>query len=266
MNEIDWDDAYANGAHIEDAQSYPPKWAGLAAEFRTNHSAQSRLDVAYGTNPREVLDLFTPTVASKGLVVFVHGGYWKAFDKSSWSHLAHGALRRGFSVVLPSYPLCPDARVAGITKSIAHAIEKAAHLVSGPVHLSGHSAGGHLVTRMLCGDVGMAKDVRQRLARVVSVSGVHDLRPLLNTAMKKELCLSAEEAGSESPLLQQPVCEIPVTAWVGAMERPVFIDQSRWLSENWPLADLAIAPQKHHFDVIDDLALPESALIQALLG
>jgi arylformamidase len=33
-------------------------------------------------------DLFLPEGTPAGLAVFVHGGYWKAFDRSVWSHLA----------------------------------------------------------------------------------------------------------------------------------------------------------------------------------
>src|SRR3546814_5563195 len=51
-------------------------------------------------------------ISPAGLAVFVHGGYWMAFDKSSWSHLAAGAVARGWAVALPSYTLCPEARIS----------------------------------------------------------------------------------------------------------------------------------------------------------
>jgi arylformamidase len=53
-----------------------------------------------------------PKCKSKGLVVFVHGGYWKAFDKSVWSHLASGPLAHGYAVAVPSYTLCPDNSIS----------------------------------------------------------------------------------------------------------------------------------------------------------
>ena len=84
--------------------------------------------------------------------MFVHGGYWKAFDKSTWSHLAHGAVARGWAMALPSYTLAPDATLAQMTAQIARAIAAARAEVPGPVRLAGHSAGGHLVARMLCAD------------------------------------------------------------------------------------------------------------------
>jgi len=94
---MDWDDAYNNRGHIEDTESYPPRWAAEAADFRLRMEAQgrARLDIAYGTHGRERFDLFLPEGTAQGLVVFIHGGYWRLFAKSDWSHLARGALSRG---------------------------------------------------------------------------------------------------------------------------------------------------------------------------
>ena len=110
---IDWDDAYANGKYIEDAASYPDRWAADAAAFRDVMQAESRLesDLTYGPAARNRVDLFMPQNPPAGLAVFVHGGYWQKFDKSLWSHLAAGALGHGWAVALPSYTLAPDAPV-----------------------------------------------------------------------------------------------------------------------------------------------------------
>ncbi len=90
----DWDDAYANGAYIEAAADYPVKWTRMAAEFRQLMTAkqQAELDIVYGESERQRLDIFRPENDIRGLVVFVHGGYWRAFDKSCWSHLATAAV------------------------------------------------------------------------------------------------------------------------------------------------------------------------------
>jgi acetyl esterase/lipase len=80
----DWDDAYDNRGYIENADSYPARWAALAQAFRNETAIQGRceLNLAYGSGDRERLDLFHPLDAPRGLVVFAHGGYWKTFDKS----------------------------------------------------------------------------------------------------------------------------------------------------------------------------------------
>ena len=268
MTGIDWDDAYANAAHIEGAADYPPRWSAAADAFRAALTKEGRCetDIPYGDHGRERFDLFLPAAAPRGLVVFVHGGYWRAFDKSSWSHLARGPLAHEFAVAMPSYTLCPEARISAITRQIARAIETASGRIAGPIHLTGHSAGGHLVTRMLCGDITWQGCFPARVARVVSISGLHDLRPLLKTAMNADFNMDQAEAEAESPRLHRPALPVPVIAWVGGDERPAFIEQSRWLARDWENASLHIEAKRHHFDVIDDLADPESGLVKALLG
>jgi arylformamidase len=267
MNDIDWDDAYANGAYIDGADGFPPRWASKALAFRKALEAKGKcqLNVPYGAHEREKFDLFLPDAAPRGLVVFVHGGYWQAFDKSSFSHLAAGAIAREYAVAIPSYVLSPEVPISVITQQIATAINAAAGMVAGPIHLTGHSAGGHLVTRMLCSDVTWAGCFPARISSVVSISGVHDLRPLLQTKMNDSFKMDAAKAAAESPLLHVDHMPVPVTAWVGEDERPVFIQQSQWLARDWDNAQIVIEPGKHHFDVIDGLEDATSPLMTALL-
>lgn len=267
----DWDDAYANGAYIEAAADYPAKWTRMAAEFRQLMTArqQAELDIVYGKGERQRLDIFRPEGDIRGLVVFVHGGYWRAFDKSSWSHLAGGAIGRGWAVAVPSYDLAPTVSISEITLQIGVAIEKAASMISGPIRLTGHSAGGHLVTRMICRDSPLARAPRKRIDRVVSISGLHDLRPLLKTKMNDDLRLREAEAVAESAALNQPVKDVELVCWVGADERPEFVRQAELLANIWTGFGIKTSvhrvPAQHHFDVIDGLVDPQSALSEALL-
>jgi arylformamidase len=273
----DWDDAYANGAHIAEAAAYPPRWAAQASAFRDQlvDAGRAKLDESYGATQREVLDLFLPEGAPRGLVVFIHGGYWRAFDKSSWSHLAAGAVNHGWAVAMPSYTLCPEARIATITMQMGAAITHAASLIDGPVRLTGHSAGGHLVSRMCCENAPLPVAVQHRLEHVVSISGVHDLRPLLRTAMNDAFGMDEVEAASESPVLLIPrragqPTEVSLCCWVGAEERPEFIRQNELLANIWRGLGVATSvvtrDDKHHFSVLDDLTDPSSRLVANLLG
>ena len=85
-----------------------------------------------------------------------------------------------------------------ITGQIARAIAHAAARVDGPIRLSGHSAGGHLVTRMVCADSPLEAGVRNRIEHTLSISGLHDLRPLLHTGMNDTLHLDLAEARAEN--------------------------------------------------------------------
>ncbi|AWN51734.1 alpha/beta hydrolase [Methylobacterium sp. 17Sr1-1] len=266
----DIDRAYDNVGAIPDAKSYPARWSEAAAAFRARLSGQgrARLGLPYGTGPRHAYDLFLPEGAPRGLAVFVHGGYWKAFDRSVWSHLAAGPLAHGLAVALPSYTLCPEARIAGITAEIAAFLDCASAEVAGPIHLSGHSAGGHLVSRMLCADVALA--CADRLARTVSISGVHDLRPLLGTGMNETLRLDPAEARAESPALLAPRPGARLVAVAGGDELPEFLRQNLLLPTVWHGLEAETRAfeiaGRHHFSVIEDLTDPGSALTRALAG
>jgi arylformamidase len=79
-----------------------------------------------------------------------------------------------------------------------------------------------------------------------------------------------DEARAQSPALQEPLAAIPVTAWVGANERPEFVRQSRALFYMWrgfetPMAIMEESG-RHHFDVIDGLADPDHPLCKTVVG
>ncbi len=267
---MDWDDAYSNSRHIPDAADYAAKWSACAAAFRAElaYDGRARLDVSYGVGERQRLDLFlpegAPKRAPKGLLVFVHGGYWLTFDKSYWSDLARGALARGWAAALPSYTLAPAAHIRDITCEIALAIGRAAAEVGGPLRLVGHSAGGHLVTRMISHTSPLTPAIAERVETVVSISGLHDLRPLLRTKMNERLRLDLDEAEAESAALLRPAGAAKLVCWVGACELPEFLRQNDLLANIWTglgAQTLSVrAPGRHHFDVVDALADPASEL------
>ncbi|RMD48250.1 MAG: alpha/beta hydrolase [Alphaproteobacteria bacterium] len=261
------DDEYDNRGHIPGGDLFPALWAERAAALRARLAAAGRWreGLAYGPYRRERFDLALPEGAPAGLMVFVHGGYWRAFDRGDWSHLAAGAVARGWAVALVGYPLCPKVRVSRITAAVAAAIARAAEEVPGPIALAGHSAGGHLVARMLMADVPLPEPVRARIGAVMPVSPVADLRPLRRTAINADLRLDAAEAVRESPALGQPVRAVPLPVVVGAAERPAFLAQARWLAEAWPGGRLIAPLGRHHFDVIELFERPDDPLLAGLL-
>jgi arylformamidase len=257
----DLDDAYANAAHIEGAADYPPRWSEHAAALRDALGARARLAVSYGPSERMAFDHFLPQGAVKGTLIFVHGGYWLKFDRSYWSYLAAGALAHGWAVAMPSYDVCPTVRIAGITQQIAQAVMEIAASTSGPISLAGHSAGGHLVARMLAPGM-LPASVRSRLIHVAPISPLSDLEPFLRTSMNDDFGMDTGMAHAESPI-HQPAPSVPVTVWVGGAERPAFLDQARWLADAWA-CDHVVISGEHHLNVIDALMDPASDLIRRL--
>jgi len=262
----DWSDEYDNVGHIPDAMGFIEKWPKLAQAFRGEANLQ--INIPYENKERNVFDLFHPEGRAKGLFIFVHGGYWLRFDKSFWSHLAKGPLAKGYAVAMPSYTLCPDVTIAEITAEITASIEAASERVEGSIILCGHSAGGHLVTRQICEDSTLDKTVLERVEKVISISGVHDLRPILNIVQNETINLDEQEAHQESPALLKPHLNIPVDCIVGADERPEFIRQNDLLANIWRgmgvETNTVHVDGKHHFDVIDDLINLDGIICSAL--
>ena len=268
----DWTDAYANAPNIPGGDRWPAAWVQPAQAYRDALQADGRatLDIGYGEGARNRFDLFRPEGPPKGLVVFVHGGFWKALDKSFWSHLARGPVERGYAVAMPSYTLCPSVRIADITREVGAAVARAAAMVEGPLFLTGHSAGGHLVTRMISSTSPLPENVRARISHTVSISGLHDLRPLMKAAMNAELRIDEAEALAESPALLEPMPAARLTCWVGSAERPEFVRQNALLANVWTgfgaKTCVIEEPGRHHFDVIDGLADPDHQLTRSLLS
>lgn len=261
----DMDDAYANAKYIPGGEGFPVRWSAAAAAFRAGLGERARPGLRYSRGENNWFDLFLPPGSPEGVVVFIHGGYWLRFGPRDFSHLAAGALAAGWAVALPAYTLAPAARIGAITREIAEAIAAVAREVrDGPILICGHSAGGHLAARMACEGV-LPDALADRVGAVMPISPLSDLGPLMQTSMNAELRIDAAEALEESPAFLLNREGLPVHVWVGAEERPVFLDQARWLAEAWGVP-LTIEPGKHHFDVIEGLEDAGSPMMRALLG
>ncbi len=265
---IDWETAYDNRRAVPGAAALPERWAAASAATAAGLGDRAER-VTYGEGPRQAVHLLRPEGAPQGLAVFVHGGYWMRNGPEMFLHLAAGPLARGWAVAMPGYTLCPEARIAAITREVARAIALAAERVPGPLAVAGHSAGGHLAARMACAGV-LAPEPAGRLGQVLAISGLHDLRPLMQTPMQPTLGLDLAEARAESPAFSEPLPGLAVTAWVGADELPELRRQTRLLAEIWgglggPVAH--VEDRGHdHFTVIEGLSDPESPILRAWLG
>ncbi|MEN3793711.1 alpha/beta hydrolase [Fulvimarina sp. MAC3] len=267
---VDFDAAYDNRAAVADAGAIVSRWQADAAAFRDRLVEAKRADIGIscGSRPRQRYDLFHPEGEAKGLVVFIHGGYWKSQDVESFSHFASGSLARDYAVALPEYTLCPDATIPEITREIGACLDHVAGRVAGPIRLSGHSAGGHLAARMICEDAPVAASTAERIDRVVSISGLHDLRPIMRTAMNDVLGLDIQTARAESPALLEPRLGAELICVAGADELPELRRQNALLPNVWCGFGLRTRgleiPGRHHLDVIDVLCDERGDLVELL--
>src|SRR4051812_28346355 len=90
---IDYVAEYDNRGRVPEHPAHFAAWAQGSAPWRADHPP---LDLAYGPGEREHIDLFE---AGEGpAVLFIHGGYWQAMDRSSSSVCARGLNLAGVSV------------------------------------------------------------------------------------------------------------------------------------------------------------------------
>ena len=208
---------------------YPQRGAIYEAIASSSAAVRRRcpvaLDLAYGAHPRERLDLFAGRPGGP-LFVFLHGGYWRSMDKSSFSYVADAFLPRGISVAVVGYPLATEVGLAGVVASAGAAVQWLASEVGpargAPIALGGHSAGGHLAAMVACA---RPRSTVSRIVGCITLSGIFDLLPLLHTSIGSAIALRSEEALTLSPI-RQPRPAGWLLAAVGSAETPAFQQQT----------------------------------------
>src|SRR2546422_3072741 len=87
------DAEYNNREKVKDSADWISRYAIASAETRA--TLECRLDLAYGTHPGEMLDVFPARSAPGPVHVFVHGGYWHRLDKADSSLFARALQPAG---------------------------------------------------------------------------------------------------------------------------------------------------------------------------
>jgi len=260
----------------EAVPSHPAYFARWAADSRAvRDRIGGRLDIAYGGGVREMLDLFAADRAPAPLLVFLHGGYWQAMDKSDFSFIAPAYLAAGIDVAVVNYTLAPaaamDAIVGQIRRAVAFLARDAMTLGvdRARIFLAGHSAGGHLTAMAMLTDwprFGLAGDP---IAGGCALSGIFDLEPIRLCYLNKVLGLTPEDARRNSPVHFPPARSGPLLLTLGGLEGVEFHRQSETLAATWRSRKLAcqVAPlAKHdHFSIVAELEDPGSTLSRLLL-
>ncbi|HEV7576015.1 MAG TPA: alpha/beta hydrolase [Caldimonas sp.] len=262
----EWFDVqYNNRARIPDHLAILREW-----DERSHHARASlkcKLDLAYGDDASERLDVFTPRASGAPVLVYLHGGYWRALDKRDQSFVAPPFVAAGAMVVLPNYALCPAVGIEHIVLQLVQALawvrRHAAEHGGDPARIvvAGHSAGGHLAAMMLsCRWQAVGADLPADLVRsALAVSGVFDLEPLRHAPfLAPDLNLDAATARRLSPVAL-PAPRGRLVAVVGAGESEEFLRQNAAIAAAWGPRAVPVCEQvagRHHMDVLHELADP----------
>jgi arylformamidase len=267
---------YNNRAAVADHARWLAYYPEASAEARAKLAP--RLDLRYGSRPKETLDLFVPPGRARGTFVFIHGGYWRAFDKSDFSFVAPAFVAQGLAVAVVNYDLCPDVSIATIAdecrRAVAWLARDGAAYGADPrrIVVGGHSAGGHLTAMLFATDWSARGFAEPPIVGGVSLSGVHDLGPLVRFSFNADFKLDDAEAARQSPIFLTPRTPAPLVLAAGADETAEFVRQTQMLWDAWPQNRPAgatgplLVPARHHFSVVADYAESASELTRATLA
>jgi arylformamidase len=209
--------------------------------------------------------------------VFLHGGYWRALDKSDHSFVAPSLTEQGVTVVVPNYALCPAVTIPEIVMQMVKALAWVWRHIDtwggdvSRIHVAWHSAGGHLAAMMLaCDWRAYAPDLPPDLVKsALSVSGLYELDSLRRSPMLQEaLRLDEQQVLMASPAWLPAPKRGVLHSVVGGLESEAFLAhnqliQNAWGRERVPTAQ--VLPGLHHFSMMKAFATPGHALNQQVL-
>lgn len=238
---------------------------------RVREQYKCYLNEAYGDDPLQSVDVFPAAKPNAPALVFIHGGYWRALDKISYSFVAEPFIKNDFSVFVINYRLIPKVDMKTLVSDVINAIQwirnKAEQYNTNPncLVLSGHSAGGHLSLIAYL----LKQNLRDSIKAICSISGVFDLQPISESYLNEVLQLDADTVDTYS-LSNHHLTAIncPTLISVGLNETTLFIEQSEQLytqNQHNPKLQYLELPHLNHYQTIHQLGDTQSSLTLFIL-
>lgn len=259
-----YDRMYNNRALVPDFADHLKGWTEQSKTARKLLGGLT--DISYGAGPNETLDMFPANAVNAPVMVFLHGGYWRALDKSDQSFIAPSFTREGVCVVVPNYALCPAVSIPEIVMQMVKALAwvwRYIHEWGGDakrIHVVGHSAGGHLAAMLLaCEWQRYADDLPADLVKSgLSVSGLFELESVMRSPiLQSDLRLDDAQVVRCSPAWMPRPAHGTFCSVVGGLESDEFIRHHRLIQLAWGKAYVPVCealPGLHHFSVLSALA------------
>ena len=254
-------------------RAHVPHWEASVADYEeaseaTRCANPDRRTWAYGNGPDEILDIYVPSGARsvpRPIHLFIHGGYWRAFSKDTYAFVADAIMATGAIAAIMDYSLMPAARMAVLVAQVRRAADwlaaQAPRFGGDPqaMSASGHSAGAHLASFLVCRAAHEPEVRLPALASVLLVSGIYDLDPITRSFLQPELNLTAQEIARWSPLNGRPGGRADVHLLVGASETLPFHEQANAFAAELRESAEEIAEQAATLPTVPAQAIPRAA-------
>lgn len=233
-------------------------------------SYERSADHAYGTDPRQMLDVYMPAKAAdqppRPIIVFWYGGSWTSGQRGSYLFVGAALADRGYVVVIPDYRLYPDAKFPLFIEDGVQALQwvrqHARQFGGDPdrIVLMGHSAGGHQAAFL-------AYD-RQRLVKagvdpasivgLVGLSGPYALDP--NSRVLNAIFAAPYTHADWQPVRLVTPSAPPTLLVHGTADSVVSISHAEQLRQTLASANVRVEtkfyPGKSHVDTVAGFAIP----------
>jgi arylformamidase len=267
MDQKELDDAYDQSVYAPNRDQLNRRRASESERVRARLGEPTR--VAYGATPHEMLDIYPARRPSAPIMVFVHGGAWRAGRARDSSYGAEPFVRAGAHFVVPDFINAIEsggdlmAMIEQVRRGVAWTARNAASFGGDPgrLYITGHSSGAHLGGCVLITDwekdFGLPPDT---VKGATLCSGMYDLKPVRLSKRSEYVKFTdtTEEALSIQRHLDRIRC--PVTLLHGTLETPEFQRQSREFAAALKAAGkpvrLIVAENYNHFEIGETLNNP----------
>lgn len=274
MDQAELDAAYTQRNWAPNQAEVLARYKSASEKFRSSRKPPLRLK--YGPSDIQALDIWAPERPNGKILIFIHGGAWSGGSAAEYSFLAPPFLDAGVIVVIPDFTTVQEVNgslepmAAQVRNAIAFIFRTARSLGANPkqIYVAGHSSGAHLAAVALTTDWSSMDVKADILKGGILCSGMYDLKPVRLSSRSQYIKFTDGMEESMSPHRNLEQLSAPVTLAYGLKESPEFKRQAIDFAAAMRTAKKkveVITVDLNHFEILETLANPQSALFQAAL-
>jgi arylformamidase len=268
-------DQYNQQVLVPDISGYMQQWsdATLAAKSELPCVA----DISYGVHEDQTLDLYGDTITGAPLLVFVHGGAWKALTKNESGYGAPPFVEAGIAFAALNFSVIPNATIDQMVRQAREAVKylylehEKFNFDRQKIHVLGQSSGAHMASMMAVTDWQQEFDLPpDTIKSLTGISGGYDLEPQRLSARNDYLKLDGAAAERNTPNHHVRHLFGPAIISWGGLEHDEYRRQGLALKaaieSTGNSVEAVPCENRNHFEMGSEFAVPDSPLFKAVIS